>query len=89
MTAPTDWGLLKEMREVNDNIAKGEIELANEVDMKLTKDEEISHSNAWRTHIETNESLKKSRGKNLLPATWPVHPSTCWQDEAGCGLGDD
>ncbi len=31
--------------------------------MKLTKDEKISHSNAWRTHRETNESLKKSRGK--------------------------
>ena len=31
------------MREVNDNIAKGKIELANEVDMKLTKDEKISH----------------------------------------------
>ncbi len=63
MSAPTDQGLLKEMREVNDDIAKGEIELADEVDMKLTKDEKISHSNAWRTHRETNESLKKSRGK--------------------------
>jgi hypothetical protein len=31
--------------------------------MKLTKNEKISHSNAWRTHRETNESLKKSRGK--------------------------
>jgi hypothetical protein len=51
------------MRKVDDNIAKGEIELVNEVNMKLTKDEKISHSNAWRTHRETNESLKKSRGK--------------------------
>jgi hypothetical protein len=31
--------------------------------MKLTKDEKISHSNAWRTHRETTESLKKSTGK--------------------------
>ncbi len=46
MSAPTDQGLLKEMREVDDNIAKEEIELADEVDMKLTKDEKISHSNA-------------------------------------------
>jgi hypothetical protein len=46
MSAPTARGLLKEMREVNDNIAKGEIDLADEVDMKLTKDEKISHSNA-------------------------------------------
>jgi hypothetical protein len=61
MSAPTDRGLLKEMREVDDDIAKGEIELADEVDMKLTKDEKISHSNAWRTCRETNESLKKSK----------------------------
>ena len=51
------------MREVNDQIAKGEIELANEVEMKLTEDKKISHANAWRTHRETTESLKKSRGK--------------------------
>jgi hypothetical protein len=63
MSAPTDQDLLKEMREVDDNIAKGEIELADEVDMKLTKDKKISHSNAWRTDRETNESLKKSREK--------------------------
>jgi hypothetical protein len=30
--APTDRGLLKEMREVDDQIAKGEIELADEVE---------------------------------------------------------
>ena len=39
-----DWGLLKEMREVDDQIAKGGIELADEVKMKLTKDEKISHA---------------------------------------------
>jgi hypothetical protein len=43
VSAPANQGLLKEKREVNDDIAKGEIELANEVDMKLTKDEKISH----------------------------------------------
>jgi hypothetical protein len=31
--------------------------------MKLTNDEKISHSIAWRIHRETTESLKKSRGK--------------------------
>jgi hypothetical protein len=61
--APTDCGLLKEMREVDDQIAKEEIELANEVKMKLTKDKKIAHANAWRTHRETTASLKKSRGK--------------------------
>ena len=61
--APTDRGLLKEMREVDDQIARGDIELTDEVDMKLTDDERTAHSNAWRTHRETTESLKKSRGK--------------------------
>jgi hypothetical protein len=31
--------------------------------MKLTDDKRIAHSNAWRTHRETTESLKTSRGK--------------------------
>ncbi len=31
--------------------------------MKLTDDEKTAHSNAWRTHQETTESLKKSGGK--------------------------
>jgi hypothetical protein len=61
--APTDCDLLKEMREVDDQIDKREIELADEVEMKLTKDKKIAHANAWRTNRETTESLKKSRGK--------------------------
>ncbi len=51
------------MEEVDDQIAKGEIELADEVEMKLIKDKKIAHANAWRTHRETTESLKKSREK--------------------------
>ena len=31
--------------------------------MKLTDDEKTAHSNTWRTHRETTESLKNSRGK--------------------------
>jgi hypothetical protein len=31
--------------------------------MKLTNDEKIAHSNAWRTHRKSSNSLKKSRGK--------------------------
>jgi hypothetical protein len=61
--APTDCGLLKELQEVDDQIARGNIELNDEVEMKLTDDERMAHSNAWRTHQETTESLKKSRGK--------------------------
>ena len=55
--------MLRELREVEDQKAKAEIELIDEVDMKLTEDEKISHANAWRSHRETTESLKKSRGK--------------------------
>jgi len=61
--SPSDRTLLRELREVKDQMAKAEIELINEVDMKLTEDEKISHANAWRSHRETTESLKKSRGK--------------------------
>jgi hypothetical protein len=61
--APTNHWLLKELQEVDEKIAKGNIELNDEVKMKLTDDENIAHSNAWHTHQEITESLKKSRGK--------------------------
>jgi hypothetical protein len=51
------------MREIDADIAKGEIDLKDEVKMKLTEDEKTSHSNAWRSHCESSNSLKKSRGK--------------------------
>jgi hypothetical protein len=63
ISAPTDCGLLKELHEVDDQIAKGDIELKDEVKMKLTDDEKTAHSKAWRTHRESSNSLKKSRGK--------------------------
>ncbi len=61
--APTNCGLLKELQEVKEKNAKGDIELNDEVKMILTDNEKISHSNVWSTHQETTESLKKSRGK--------------------------
>jgi hypothetical protein len=36
--------------EVDDHIAKCNIKLTDEVEMKLTEDEKIGHSNAWRIH---------------------------------------
>jgi hypothetical protein len=51
------------MREIDNNIAKGKIDLKDEVKMKLTKDEKTYHSNAWRSHRKSSNSLKKSRGK--------------------------
>ena len=55
--------LLKEMHEIDDDIAKSKIDLKDEVEMKLTKDEKTSHSNVWRSHHELSDSVKKSRGK--------------------------
>jgi len=46
------------VQEVDDQIARGDMELNDEVEMKLTDDEQTAHSNAWRTHRETTESLK-------------------------------
>ena len=42
--SPTDRTLLRELREDEDQMAKAEIELIDEVDMKLTEDEKICHS---------------------------------------------
>jgi hypothetical protein len=53
---------MKERREIEDQILKSEIDLNNEDEMKLTENEKMAHSNAWR-HCETTEGLKKSRGK--------------------------
>jgi hypothetical protein len=63
ISAPTKCGLLKELREVDDLIAKGDIKLKDEAEMKLTDDEKTAHSNSWHSHCESSDSLKKSRGK--------------------------
>ncbi len=47
--APTHCGLLKELQEVDNKIAKGDIKLNDEVEMRLTDDEKISLSHAWHT----------------------------------------
>jgi hypothetical protein len=48
---------------VDNKIAKGNIKLNDEIKLRLTDDEKISLINAWCTHHETTESLKKSRDK--------------------------
>ncbi len=65
-TQPSNQDLIKERREIEDQILKCEIDLNNEVEMKLTDDKKMAHSNAWRSHCETTEGLKKSRGKVYL-----------------------
>jgi hypothetical protein len=62
-TQPTNQDLIKERIEIEDQILKCEIDLNNEVEMKLTDDKKMAHSNVWRSHCETIEGLKKSRGK--------------------------
>ncbi len=63
ISAPTDCRLPKELHEVNDQIAKGDIELKDEVKMKLTNNQKTAHSNAWRSLCKSSDSLKKSRQK--------------------------
>jgi hypothetical protein len=48
--APSNRGLLKKLREVDDQIARGYIKLIDEVEMKLTDDEKTIHSNEWKTN---------------------------------------
>jgi hypothetical protein len=42
--APTNCGLLKELQEVDNKIAKGDIKLNDEIEMGLTDNEKICHS---------------------------------------------
>jgi hypothetical protein len=66
-TQSTNQDLMKERREIEDQILKCEIDLYNEVEMKLTDNKKMAHSNALRNHREATEGLKKSRGKVYLP----------------------
>ena len=59
---PGNCSLMKEMRQVKDDIAKTVIKLKDEIDLKLTEDEMAAHSNAWITYQESSKSLKKDRG---------------------------
>ncbi len=63
MTQPSNQDLMNEKREIEERILKCGIDLNNEVEMKLTDDEKMAHNNAWCSHRETTEGLKKSRGK--------------------------
>ena len=59
---PGNHNLRKEMREVEDNIAKTKIELTDEIDLKLADNEMAAHNSAWVTYQESSESLMNSRG---------------------------
>jgi hypothetical protein len=57
-TQPTSQDLMKERREIEDQSLKCEIDLNNEVEMKLMDNKKMVHSNMWRSHCETTEGLK-------------------------------
>jgi hypothetical protein len=63
---PNNQDLMKERREIEDQILKCEIDLNSEVEMKLTDNEKMAHCNAWHSHCETTEGLEKSRGEVYL-----------------------
>jgi hypothetical protein len=63
---PNNQDLMKERQEIENQILKCEIDLNDEVEMKLMDNKKMAHSNAWRSHRETTEGLKKSRGKVYL-----------------------
>ncbi len=65
-TQPNNQDLIKERQEIEDQIPKCEINLNNKVEMKLTVNEKMAQGNAWCSHCETTEGLKKSRGKVYL-----------------------
>jgi hypothetical protein len=62
-TQPNNQDLMKERQEIEDQILKCEIDLNDEVEMKFMNNKKMAHSNAWRSHRETTEGLKKNRGK--------------------------
>jgi hypothetical protein len=64
ISAPTNCGLLNELCEVDDQIAKGDIKLKDKVKMKLTGNEKKAHSNVWHTHCKSSNSLRRAEGKS-------------------------
>jgi hypothetical protein len=65
-TQPNNQDLMKERQQIDDLILKCEVYLNNEVEMKLTGNKKMVHSNAWCSHREMTQGLKKSRGKMYL-----------------------
>ena len=67
--APTDCKLMTEKRDIVDivdQILCCEIERKDEVKMKLADDEKMAHINAWQSHCEVTDGLKKSQCTQVL-----------------------
>ncbi len=54
---------MKERREIEDQILKCEINLNDEVEMKLMDNKKMVHSNAWRSHCKTTEIFIRAEEK--------------------------
>jgi hypothetical protein len=48
---------------IENQILQCEIKLNDKVNMKLTEEEKMLHSNVWHTHRELTDGIKKSHGK--------------------------
>jgi hypothetical protein len=74
--APTNQGLLKEQKEVDNKIANGDIELNDEVKMRLTDNEKYLTA---MHGIPTKRLLRASRkaGVKSTPCYWASAPK-CW-----------
>jgi hypothetical protein len=58
-----DRTALKEKVEVEDNLAKANFDLSEELEVVLTLDEKAERSNVYRTHCEDEQRLITNRGK--------------------------
>ncbi len=61
--APTDRKLMTEKQDILDQILHCEINLKDEVKMKLMDDKKMAHNITWQSHRKVMGGLKKSRGK--------------------------
>jgi hypothetical protein len=61
--APQDRAILKEKSEVEDDLAKANFNLTEDLEMVLTFDEDAARKNAYRTYREDEQRLIGNRGK--------------------------
>ena len=61
--APQDRAILKEKSEVEDDLAKANFNLTEDLEMVLTFDEDAARKNAYRTYREDEQRLINNRGK--------------------------
>lgn len=72
-SSPTDCKLMTEKQEIEDQIPWCEIKLKDEVEMKLTEDKKMMHSNTWQTHCELTDSMKKAGARCTLCCSANAH----------------